>query len=131
MNGNPNITDYGHETRFKPGNKLGGRTHGAKTFAKCLEKAMDIVAKNLDPLSKQVEEREMRDWIAVALTAKAASGDVAAIKEALDRMEGKSVQRTELSGPDGQPLQVNHVAHLEQLYGGMKDAFSVEQIEEK
>ena len=44
--------------------------------------------------------------IAEALLAKAAEGDMAAIKELGDRIDGKSMQAVELSGRDGEPIPV-------------------------
>jgi hypothetical protein len=45
--------------------------------------------------------------IADALVRKAAEGDVGAIKEVFDRVEGKAIQATEISGPDGSALTHN------------------------
>ena len=39
--------------------------------------------------------------IAEALVAKAEDGDVSAIREVFDRMEGKAIAKTEISGVDG------------------------------
>lgn len=47
--------------------------------------------------------------IADALVAKAADGDVAAIKEIGDRVDGKAVQSVELTGADGGPVKVDEV----------------------
>jgi hypothetical protein len=45
--------------------------------------------------------------IAEALIDKAASGDVSAIKELGDRIDGKSVATTELTGVDGSNLPIS------------------------
>ena len=45
--------------------------------------------------------------IAEALIDKAASGDVSAIKEVFDRMDGKSVATTEITGLDGSNLPIS------------------------
>jgi len=45
--------------------------------------------------------------IAEALIDKAASGDVSAIKELGDRIDGKSVATTELTGADGSNLPIS------------------------
>lgn len=42
--------------------------------------------------------------IVEALIAKAEDGDLTAIKEVFDRIEGKAVAKTELSGNDGAPM---------------------------
>jgi hypothetical protein len=44
--------------------------------------------------------------IAEALIAKAEEGDLAAIKELGDRLDGKASQSVELSGKDGEPIPV-------------------------
>lgn len=45
--------------------------------------------------------------IADALVMKAASGDVPAIKEIGDRLDGKAEQAVELSGPEGGPVETH------------------------
>lgn len=47
--------------------------------------------------------------IAEALVDKAASGDVQAIKEVADRLDGKAVQATEISGPEGGEIPIGRV----------------------
>ncbi len=49
-------------------------------------------------------EGEIARRVAEALILKAQEGDIAAIKEFADRVDGKSVATTEISGPDGSPL---------------------------
>lgn len=51
------------------------------------------------------------DAIAQALYDKAKSGDVAALKEFADRMDGKPVQA--IAGPDGGPISVSVVRFTE------------------
>lgn len=50
--------------------------------------------------------------IAHALYEKAADGDMNAIKEIGDRLDGKSVATTELSGADGKDLVINVVTGI-------------------
>jgi len=45
--------------------------------------------------------------IVEALLAKAEDGDMTAIKEIFDRIEGKAVAKTEISGADGSPLPLS------------------------
>lgn len=77
------------------------------------------------------DKRSVIDATVLALLHKATRGDIPAIKELFDRHYGKLTDKVELTGKDGQALQINHSAHLESLYGGMKDAFEVAAIEEK
>jgi hypothetical protein len=50
--------------------------------------------------------------ITEALVAKAEDGDVSAIREVFDRMEGKAVAKTELSGAEGKDLVINVVTGI-------------------
>jgi hypothetical protein len=44
--------------------------------------------------------------VAKALITKASDGDVSAIKEIGDRLDGRPTQATEISGPAGEPIQL-------------------------
>ena len=57
------------------------------------------------------EDQKALRKIAAALVQKASDGDMAAIKEVADRLDGKAVQQTELSGS----LSISHEEALEQL----------------
>jgi hypothetical protein len=50
--------------------------------------------------------------VAEALILKAQEGDIAAIRELGDRLDGKSVATTELSGTDGKDLVINVVTGI-------------------
>lgn len=50
--------------------------------------------------------------IAEALVTKAEDGDVSAIKEVFDRMEGKAVAKTELSGDEDAPVVIQIVTGI-------------------
>lgn len=116
--------------RYQPGHlPTGGRKPGSRSLVTCLERALDMVANNVDPLTRRVEERQMADWIAIALVAKAASGDMNAIREAFDRIDGKATQRWEVKGSvaGGPPIEIS--GHLNEVYTGMKNALGVSVIE--
>ena len=51
--------------------------------------------------------------LARALVDKALAGDVTALKEIGDRLDGKAVQGVELGGPDGGPVQVEDLSTTE------------------
>ena len=51
--------------------------------------------------------------IAEALVTKAEEGDISAIKEVFDRMEGKAVAKQELTGADGGDLVVKVVTGID------------------
>lgn len=128
---NPDIAIYGKATQFgQPGAPTPGRKPGIPTLQDRFNRYINLDTPVILPDGTK-DKREVLDAAILALLHKATRGDIPAIKEVLDRQFGKLSDKVELTGKDGQPLQVNHVAHLEQLYGGMKDAFAVEAIEEK
>ena len=51
------------------------------------------------------EKRRRLDSIALRLIEKAEAGDIQAIKELGDRIDGKPTQALEHSGPDGEPIK--------------------------
>lgn len=59
--------------------------------------------------------------IAEKLAAKAAEGDMIAIKEVFDRTEGKATQAIEASGPDGAPVAVTLITLVAPEDNGSKD----------
>lgn len=58
------------------------------------------------------EDYKRLHTIAYALYDKAADGDMNAIKEIGDRLDGKSVATTEISGTDGKDLVINVVTGI-------------------
>lgn len=128
MYANPNLDKLGVETRFKPGNPGGGRPIGSGQAAlkAKLEQYLNLDTAVILPDGTK-DKRSVIDATVLALLHKATRGDIPAIKELFDRHYGKLSDKVELTGKDGEPLQVNHTAHLEQIYGGMKDAFAIEE----
>jgi len=72
-----------------------GNTHSSK-FNR-------LGAETLKRVLIQQEAVRLRN-VAEALVSKAEGGDVSAIKEVFDRLDGKSVATQELTGPDGSNL---------------------------
>ena len=72
-----------------------GNTHSSKINR--------LAADTLRRVLVQEEAIRLRN-VTEALVAKAESGDVSAIKEVFDRIDGKSVATQELTGPDGSSL---------------------------
>ncbi len=60
----------------------------------------DALARALET-HKPVDQRKMLDALAASLVAEGMNGNIAAIKEIGDRLDGKSVQGVEVSAPDG------------------------------
>jgi len=50
--------------------------------------------------------------VADRLLALAEEGDMPAIKEVFDRLDGRAVQATEISGPEGSAIQVDYAGDL-------------------
>jgi len=83
-----------------------GKPKGIENSKTRLKRLLAIVEKKGNPLSEKagVEEFSMLELMDAALILKAQSGDVLAYREILDRFEGKVAQKSEMSGPDGDPL---------------------------
>lgn len=90
---------------FEKGHKgIGGRPKGSISISATLRKLMEknYVAK--DPFTQTTEKKKIREWIALRLIAQAMQGNIKATKEILDRLEGKAIQITEITGRDGEPI---------------------------
>ena len=72
-----------------------GNTHSSKINR--------LAADTLRRVLIQEEAIRLRN-VTEALVSKAESGDISAIKEVFDRMDGKAVATQELTGPDGSNL---------------------------
>lgn len=90
--------------QFKPGHKAkGGRPKGSKDLTRLLEKLL-----NKEMELKQGEKtlkKKPRELIILALIREAASGNVKAISQIFDRLEGKAVQKI-AGSEDDPPIQV-------------------------
>lgn len=114
---------------YQPGHKpVGGRPKGSKNFKDRAQKFLDLKIPHKMP-DGTITDQTLLDGAILSLVAQAHRGNVAALKELFDRVYGKIADKVELTGKDGEALKINHSAHLEQLYGGMKDAFDVKEIE--
>ncbi len=58
---------------------------------------------------RDTDGRPWRDVVAQALVDAALAGNVSAIKEIYERLDGKVEQGQEVSGPEGSPVQVDFV----------------------
>ena len=83
---------------FAKGNRLNpGGEWADKPFREALRRAL----KRTDPKSKAIQ----LDRLAVALIASGCEGNVAALKEIADRIDGKVAQPQEVTGADGGPIE--------------------------
>jgi len=108
--GNPNITEVGHETRFKKGHKPGPNAHrplGSPSLSATIERLLNREINTADILDENKTKRVMpvRERVGMAVIAKALSGDIPAVREILDRLEGKTTTKVEVTGKDGEPLK--------------------------
>lgn len=90
---------------FKPGNKGGGRPKGSVSLVHLLKKALKQKIDITDPLTKQNAKKALNEVIVLKLIQQAIKGDVKAIKEVFDRTDGKSIQKNEHTGKDGNPIE--------------------------
>lgn len=91
-----------------------GNTNGARPFASALRRA----------LTEAGTDRAALVAIAAALVDKAVAGDLQAIREVADRMDGKAVQSTEMTITDNRTareLSDDELAHIA-TGGGARDA---------
>ncbi len=91
---------------FEKGHEpMGGRPKGSVSIVNLLEKALRKEVTHKDPVTKELCSKEMQEWIALKLMVKAFNGDMAAIKEVLERVDGRVTQKTETTGKDGGPIE--------------------------
>lgn len=86
--------------QFVAGNKLGGRTAGSLDFKTKWNIFIDKVAKQNNMTPNEIDEQ----LLAVGFK-KAKEGDYAFYRDIHDRVYGKPIQTTEISGLDGNPIE--------------------------
>lgn len=86
----------------------GGRPKGSRPITALIGEMLEKEIRINNPLTKKKELMSMAEIIAMRIVTKAAAGDIRAIKELLDRREGKSVQVNEISGIGGAPIAMQH-----------------------
>lgn len=105
---------------FKKGEKgiSPGHPRG-KTFKTILRDIANSNSTKLLPkeMVKKYNLKSVAEAVCLKLFFKAMKGDIKAIKEVIDRVDGKAVQRTELSGANGKPISIEIIkkASLEEL----------------
>jgi len=97
--------------QFTKGHTLPGNRAGRPPRAQCVSHLLrELLDQN--PKKAQKKWQELKDYptgamqVAVALFTKMTKGDIPAIKEGLDRVEGKIAQP--ISGDPGNPLEILH-----------------------
>lgn len=70
-----------------------GKPKGTKNFKTIIEEFLPVETDAVNPMSGKMEKLSVGQQIIIALLAKAKKGDVSAIKELLDRIDGKAEQK--------------------------------------
>lgn len=99
-------------TRFKKGNKFGkGAPKKEWTMSGLIKDALDIEDKEGTP---------RKVTIARKLSALAIKGDMVAIKEVNNRVDGMAVQKNILAGDEENPITIDVSGVLNKVYGKSK-----------
>lgn len=99
-----------------------GRPLGAISLKERMDRYIDLPTKVVMP-DGTVTDKSVMDSIVLATLAKARKGDIPATKEVFDRYYGKQTEKLEVTGKDGQPLEVQHSERLRDAWDGLADAF--------
>lgn len=94
------IGEAGKNTRFQPGESgnTAGRPAGIPNAKTRLLRWLEIVQEEKNPITGQIEKATIIEMMDAEMIKRALSGDVRAYKEILDRLEGGTKQRQELTG---------------------------------
>ncbi len=107
------------EHTFKPGQSgnPNGRPPGAVSIVAIIRRMLDEECEDKATGTR----RKVAEVIADRLIGKAIDkNDLRALQDIIDRVDGKATQRTEVSGPDGQPIEINSArAELESRLDGI------------
>ena len=93
------------EHQFKAGNKIkGGRPKGSVSVITELRRLLDKSIMYEDPETHKQIKGKIAHVIALRLVLNALQGDFNAIKDIMDRIGGKAVEKREISGQDDGPI---------------------------
>lgn len=91
-----NIT-MANEQNLKPLKKghpgMGGRPKGSVSLTTVLKKVLDKRFDLKNPLTQKKEKHNVKEWLNIALIARAMKGNVPALQMIYDRIEGKVAQQ--------------------------------------
>lgn len=85
---------------FQPGHKH-GVGNGGRKVRKWLTQSLVRELNDMDPRTRRNNYR----LVAQALVTAGIAGDMVAVKEIFNRVEGRVPMGVEMSGPDGEPIQ--------------------------
>lgn len=95
-----NLTPWKKGHKHAPGN---GRPKGSYSIVSSLQKIINREIEIKDPFSKKMTKGQMRDFLALRLVAEGLNGNIKAIQECFDRLDGKALQKIE----QNQTIDVN------------------------
>lgn len=91
-----------------------GRPKGAPDYKSVFNKYLTTKRPTKLP-DGTTEPREIIEGIVLSALAKATNGDVKAMQFVFERTFGKEVEKMELTGRDGNPLQIDHARRLSDI----------------
>jgi hypothetical protein len=97
-----NLKPFSKENQ--PANR--GRPKGSPNRSTLLKKWLSAKMEITNPITRLKEKGKVEDEVILALVNKARKGDVPAIREILDTMYGKTVEKHEISGEGGGPIPI-------------------------
>lgn len=99
----------GHDPR----RNTDGRPPGIPNAKTLIKKWLEIEERIRNPITGQLENLSQYDLIILAQLSKARHKDTAAFNALIDRLEGKPVQSTEITGKDGMPITIQQITGME------------------
>ena len=83
-----------------------GKPKGTKNRSTILKKWIEVTAKLKNPITGKEEIGTVEDKVNLALITRALAGDVSAIKEINDTLYGKIPNKDELTGANGEQINI-------------------------
>lgn len=120
----PNSLAALEPTKFKKGIKpIGaGRPKGRPNYKTVLHKYLKSKSLTKMPDGSS-QEKELLHRIVLATIAKACQGDVRAAQFIFERAFGKEPDKMELTGKDGNPLEIDHGRRLSEIESRLIESF--------
>lgn len=120
----------------KTASEAGKKSKRGKSIAGIIREIMETPVKEIDdiidgerPIPEKWRGRTVQDIIWLRAASDALDGDKDARRDIADRLEGKAMQHTEISGPDGGPLESSTNIIINPI--GAKDGRREEETNEK
>lgn len=122
----PNSLAALEPTKWKKGQKPegSGRPKGALSYKERFAKYMALERKLQLPDGK-IEDGNILDGVILKALAVASQGDIKAMEFCFNRAFGKEPDKHEITGKDGQPLEIEHSQRLQEAWGSITDAFAI------